>query len=167
MKKVKFIIDPTEQGYLTEFPVNDSFYMRTYLSSKSEKAAAKKFIDDYNIYADALAESKKTGVVIDATLEQRMFEEFKATLTIISEKISRTRVIAKETAKDADAIISLMDSFYSGHSLALTKNQYLEIRNLISKPAHRVTGLTIRDPEEYIKAHEAARAKRKIRHESH
>jgi len=157
-ENIRLTVEPTDQGYFVSFPVNDVFDMRTYLSSKSEKALAKNFIDHYASYAN-----REGGVAYGAAVNQDIAEEFRKTLSALSEKISQTRLIAKETQKDAVEILNLVDAFYAGADLSIDRKRYLQIRDLLARPAHRVSGLMTRDQQEYEKALIAIREKRKAR----
>jgi hypothetical protein len=157
-----FSVVPTKEGYLLGFPVNDSFLMQIKFSSKSEKVLVKKFVDDYLDFQDAMQAAKAKGIPLDAVVVKKGNDALISICQLAEEKLSRSWFVANQVKDDAEKIVVLLDEMMKGN-LKMDQDRYLKIRSIISQPARRVTGLSVRDPEEYQKAIQIIQKKRQAR----
>ena len=155
-------VKPSPEGYVFTFPVSESFLANITFSSKREKEIIKNFIDQYIDYQEAVKKAADSGVEVSAKVSKKGVDALNSAFSLAEEKLNSSIAIAHQTSVDADRIIIQMNRIFAGDT-SMDINRYLELRNLISKPARRVTGLAIHDPDEYLKAIEAIQKKRATR----
>lgn len=152
-------VAPSKEGYVFGFKVKDAFMARVTFSSKAEKAVVKDFVDKYTKFQDELKIATEKGLPVSEELAKSATESLNLVFQGAEEKLSQSITIANQTKADAHHISELIEGFYK-NGMEMSREKYLEARGLISKPAARVTGLVVRDPEEYKKTIQFIKEKR-------
>ena len=127
-----------------------------------KKELVKKFVDDYLDFQDAMQAAKAKGIPLDEVVVKKGNDALISICQLAEEKLSRSWFVANQVKDDAEKIVVLLDEMMKGN-LKMDQDRYLKIRSIISQPARRVTGLSVRDPEEYQKAIQIIQKKREAR----
>ncbi len=138
-KDIGFInITHSPEGYRVEFEVKDQFITSVFLSSREERSTVSLFFDDFEAYQKMAVENIEKGTVIEPEVERKGRAALSSLLTVVEQKLGKTLKIAELLHKDSESLRALIETFYKG-KIQINREQYLKVRDLIMKPASRVS----------------------------